>query len=254
MKAIVGFIETKKQEFAELPLFDFLANKNIHPNQRLIFATVLAPLAVGLSDLNKYVLRESSSNSKFQELINKYTYKENYYWHDYLEYLEELGFNQLMSYGDFRLLWGEETKKTRSLCSVLERYAWKASPIQKLVLVEALEGTAKVFFEAALAVVMELQQITQKEYVYFGGGYVGLENYHLLNTPEMLQVLAEIKLTDAERQSSFRISTKCISTVYRSDERAVPTQPNKFLQDCAASILNFCLRSLHDRLPRYLLV
>ncbi|MEG4329950.1 hypothetical protein Q5688_32230, partial [Microcoleus sp. herbarium5] len=106
----------------------------------------------------------------------------------------------------FRLLWGEETKKTRSLCSVIERYAWKASPIQKLVLVEALEGTAQVFFEAALAVVMELQQINKKESVDFGGSYGGLENYHLLNTPEMLQLLAEIKLTDAEYQAALELA------------------------------------------------
>ncbi|MEG4577077.1 hypothetical protein QUA56_31065 [Microcoleus sp. N3A4] len=206
MKEILAFIQSKKQEFAQLPLFDVLENKNIYLKQRLIFAPILAPLAVGLSDLNKYVLRESSSNNKIQELINKYTYKENYYWQDYLEYLEELGFNQSMTYGDFRLLWGEETKKTRSLCSVLERYAGKASPIQKLVLVQVLEGTATVFFEAALAVVMELQEITQKEYIYFGGGDVGLENYHLLNTPEMLQVLAEIKLTNAERQAALELA------------------------------------------------
>jgi hypothetical protein len=126
MKEIMAFIAQKKDEFAKLPLFEFLANKHIHPNQRLIFAPILDPLAVGLSDLNKYVLRESSSNNKIQELINKYTYKENYYWQGYLQHLETLGFNKLMSYGDFRLLWGEETQKTRSLCSVLERYAWKA--------------------------------------------------------------------------------------------------------------------------------
>ena len=77
MQEIVAFIEQKKQEFAKLPLFDFLATKHIHPNQRLIFAPVLDPLAVGLSDLNKYVLRESSSNNKVQELIDKYTYKKN---------------------------------------------------------------------------------------------------------------------------------------------------------------------------------
>ena len=86
MQKIVGFIEEKKQEFAKLPLFEILANKHIHPNQRLIFAPVLDPLAVGLSDLNKYVLRESSSNNKVQELVNKYTYKKNYYWHGYLEH------------------------------------------------------------------------------------------------------------------------------------------------------------------------
>jgi hypothetical protein len=208
MKEIVAFIEHKKQEFVKLPLFEFLTNKSIHPNQRLIFAPVLDPLAVGLSDLNKYVLRDSASNNKVQELINKYTYKENYYWHGYLEYLEELGFNQSMSYGDFRLLWGEETKKTRSLCATLERYAFEASPLQKIVLVEVLEATATVFFEAALEVVMELQKITKKEYVYFGGGYVRLENHHILNTPEMLQLLQEINMTEWEKQQALELADK----------------------------------------------
>ncbi|WP_293128036.1 hypothetical protein [Microcoleus sp. bin38.metabat.b11b12b14.051] len=206
MREIVAFIAQKKQEFAKLPLFEFMANKHIHPNQRLIFAPVLDPLAVGLSDLNKYVLRESSSNNMVQELINKYTYKENYYWQRYLQHLETLGFNNLMSYGDFRLLWGQETQKTRSLCSVLERYAWNASPIQKLVLVEALEATARVFFEAALEVVMELQEIIKKEYVYMGGGYVGLDTHYILDTPEMLQAVTEIELTDAERQAGLELA------------------------------------------------
>ena len=206
MEQILAFIQTKKQEFAKLPLFEFLANKHIHPNQRLIFAPILDALAADLSDLNKYVIRDSSSDNKVQQLINKYTYKENYYWHGYLEHLETLGFNQLMSYGDFRLLWGEETKKTRSLCSTLERYGFQASPVQKLILVEVLEATATVFFEAALAVVMELQQITKQEFVYLGAGYVGLENHHILNTPEMLQVLAEIKLTDSERQAALELA------------------------------------------------
>ncbi|MEG3848727.1 hypothetical protein QT971_29365 [Microcoleus sp. herbarium19] len=206
MLEILAFIETKKLDFAKLPLFELLANKHIHPNQRLIFAPVLAPLAAGLSDLNKYVLRESSSNHKVQELINKYTYKENYYWQRYLEHLETLGFNELMSYGDFRLVWGEETKKTRSLCSTLERYAFEADPVQKLILVEVLEATATVFFEATLQVLMELQQITKQEFVYFGGGYVGLENRYILNTPEMLQLLAEIKLTDSERQTGLELA------------------------------------------------
>ncbi|MEZ2228811.1 MULTISPECIES: hypothetical protein [unclassified Microcoleus] len=208
MKEIVAFIEHKKQEFVKLPLFEFLTNKSIHPNQRLIFAPVLDPLAVGLSDLNKYVLRDYASNNKVQELINKYTYKENYYWHGYLEYLEELGFNQSMSYGDFRLLWGEETKKTRSLCAALERYAFEASPLQKIVLVEVLEATATVFFEAALEVVMELQKITKKEYVYFGGAYVRLENHHILNTPEMLQLLKEIQMTEWEKQQALELAEK----------------------------------------------
>lgn len=145
MKEVIALIKKKKQEFARLPLFDFLANKNIHPRQRLIFSPVLAPLALGLRDLNKYVLRESGSNHPVQESIDKHAYKESRYWHWCLENLEKLGLNQSMSYGDLRLLWGEETKKTQSLCSALERLAFQAPPIQKLVLAEVLEGTATFF-------------------------------------------------------------------------------------------------------------
>ncbi len=206
MKDIVALIENKKQEFARLPLFEFIANKNIHPKQRLIFAPVLVPLAVELSDLNKYVLRESSSNNKVQELINKHTYTESYYWHWCLERLEKFGFNQSMSYGDLQLLWGEETQKTRSLCSALERLAFQAHPLQKLVLAEVLAGTATVFFEAVLQVARELQGIAKKEYVYVGGGYGVLENHRILNMPEMSQVLSEIKITDRERQQALELA------------------------------------------------
>lgn len=208
MKEVIALIKKKNQEFARMPLFDFLAKKNIHPRQRLIFSPVLAPLALGLSELNKYVLRESGSDNPVQELIDKHTYKESYYWHWCLANLEKLGFNQSMSYGDLRLLWGEETKKTRSLCSELERLAFQASPIQKLVLAEVLEGTATVFFDSVLRVATEIQEITQKEYVCLGGGRVHLENHRLLNTPEMQQVLSEIKVDDREWQQALELAEK----------------------------------------------
>ena len=208
MQEVVALTKKKKQEFARLPLFEFLANKKIHPRQRLIFSPILAPLALGLSDLNKYVLRESSSNNKVQEFVNRHTYKEGYYWHWCLENLEKLGFNQSMSYGDLRLLWGEETKKTRSLCSELERLAFQASPIQKLVLAEVLQGTATVFFDSVLRVATEIQEISRKEYVCFDGGCVLLDNHRLLNTPEMQQVLSEIEVDDREWQQALELAEK----------------------------------------------
>jgi hypothetical protein len=208
MKEVIALTKKKKQEFARLPLFEFLANKNIPPKQRLIFAPVLATLALGLSDLNKYVIRESGSNHKVQELINKHTYKEGYYWHWCLENLERLGLNQSMSYGDLRLLWGEETKKTRSLSSALERLAFQASPIQKLMLIEVLEGTATFFFESVLRVAMELQEITKKEYACVGGGCIYLQNHRLLNTLEMRQVLSQIKVNEREWQQALELAEK----------------------------------------------
>lgn len=208
MKEVIALIKKKKQEFARLPLFDFLANKNIHPRQRLIFSPVLAPLALGLRDLNKYVLRESGSNHPVQESIDKHTYKESRYWHWCLENLEKLGLNQSMSYGDLRLLWGEETQKTQSLCSALERLAFQASPIQKLVLAEVLEGTATVFFDAVLRVAIEIQEIPKTEYASFGGGSLHLENHRLLNTPEMLQILSEIRVRDREWHEALELTEK----------------------------------------------
>ena len=35
---------------------------------------------------------------------------------------------------------------------------------------------------------------------------MGLENHHILNTPEILQVLAEIKLTNSERQAALELA------------------------------------------------
>ncbi|MGL5058562.1 MAG: hypothetical protein ACRC62_01175 [Microcoleus sp.] len=206
MKEVIALIQKKKQEFAILPLFGFLSNKNIHPRQRLIFSPTLAPLALGLSDLSKYVLRESGSHNKIQQLINKHTYTEGYYWHWCLENLEKLGFNQSISYGDLRLLWGEETKKTRSIGSALERLAFQASPIEKLVLAEVIEGTAIVFFDAVLLVATELQEITKKEYICVGDDCVNLENHRLLNTLEMQQLLSEIAVSDREWQKALELA------------------------------------------------
>lgn len=206
MKEVIALIAKKKQEFARLPLFEFLANQNIHSRQRLIFSPVLAPLALGLSDLNKYVLRESGSNNPVQELLNKHSYKESYYWHSCLENLEKLGLNQSISYGDLRFLWGEETNKTRSLCSVLERLAFQAPPLQKLVLAEVLEVTAKVFFDAVLRVAMDLQEIPKKERAYLGGSYLRLENHRILNHPETQQVLSESNISDREWQEAFELA------------------------------------------------
>ena len=69
MEEILAFIQTKKQEFAQLPLFEFLANKHIHPNQRLIFAPVLDPLAGGLSDVRIQVKNSSLRAKKYGNVM-----------------------------------------------------------------------------------------------------------------------------------------------------------------------------------------
>ncbi|WP_333418083.1 hypothetical protein [Microcoleus sp. herbarium8] len=63
-----------------------------------------------------------------------------------------------------------------------------------------------IFFEAALAVVMELQEATNKEYVYFEGGYVGWESHQIVNIPEMLQVLTEMEVTYSEGEAALELA------------------------------------------------
>ena len=210
MKEVLALIEQKKQEFAQLPLFEFMQDKSINPRQRLAFAPCLAPFAMNFKDLNKYVFREEPTNNKIQELINKHTYEDDHHWVWFLRDLKQLDFDQSLSFGNaLRFLWGEETNKTRQVCNKLALlYTFQADPIQKLVIIEAIEATGNVAFLETKKVVHELQQITQKKYYYFGDCHFNSETGHAMGTANVEQFIENIKLTNETRKEAFELVEK----------------------------------------------
>jgi hypothetical protein len=206
MKEVLDLIQYKKEEFAQLPLFEYLQDKSISPKQRLAFAPCVSPLVMGFGELCRSVFREEGTNDKLQELINLHTYEEDCHWQWLLEDIQKLGFDKSLTFTDsLRFIWGEETKKTRHVCPRIERYAFQSNPLQRLVAMEVAEAAANVFFSSTEQVIQELKVITKKQYRYFGGHHIDKENQHTIKTDDVVHSFEKIQLTEAQRQHFFNM-------------------------------------------------
>ncbi|KAB8319208.1 iron-containing redox enzyme family protein [Tolypothrix campylonemoides VB511288] len=209
MKEVLALIEKRKQEFAQLPLFQFLQNKSIDPRKRLAWAPCVTPIAMSFEDLLKYDFRKEPTDDPIQELINKHTEEEDNHWMWFLEDLEKLGFDYLMKFSDsMRFYWGEETYKTRQVCHQIALHTFRSEPIVVLAAMEAIEATANVAFALTAQVAQELQQITKQKYRFFGQYHVGVESAHTVLTNDAKQFLESIQLTQEQRAKAFEVVEK----------------------------------------------
>src|SRR5689334_10512837 len=111
MKEVLAFIESQKQEFAQLELFKFLKDKSIDPRQRLAFAPCITPFVMNIWEVNKYFFREEPTNDPIQALINVHSYEDDHHFIWYYEDMEKLGFNKSMKYLDvLKFIWGPQNE------------------------------------------------------------------------------------------------------------------------------------------------
>jgi hypothetical protein len=206
MKEVLALIEQKKQNFAKSGLFEFMRDKSIDPRQRLAFAPCIAHFAMSFGELNKYVLREEPTNDPLQEIVNNHTYEDDHHWLWFLEDLETLGINESLKFSDaLKFIWNEQTKASRFVTYQMFRYAYEASPIAKLVIVEVIEATGSVVLSATTSVAEELRPIAKKELVYFGCSHLAVEKGHTTGAPDVEQSINNIQLTIESRQEAFEI-------------------------------------------------
>jgi len=206
MEKVLALIEKKKQEFAKSGLFEFMRDQSIDPRQRLAFAPCIATFAMSFGEFNKYVFREEPTNDPLQVIVNNHTYEDDHHWLWFLEDLETLGINKAVKFNDaLNFLWNEETKASRWVTHHIFRYAFAASPITKLAILEVIEATGNVFFSTAAPIAQELRTITQKEFLYFGCFHLAVETGHTTGTPEVDQLIKNIQLTEETRQEVFKI-------------------------------------------------
>ncbi|MBV6621526.1 MAG: hypothetical protein KI793_00995 [Rivularia sp. (in: Bacteria)] len=206
MLDILAFIESKKQEFANLPLFEFMQNQNLHPKQRLSFAPCMAHFIMSFSDLNKYVLLEKQPQNKIQSIINQHAYEDEEHWSWYLKDIEKLELNSNINFTQgLRLVWNQETIITRQITYIIAGYSYQAIPEIKLIVLEALESVGHIFFNLSSKVASELRAISHKDYFYFGDAHLRVETGHAMRTSEAEDYVATIKLTHLQRQQAFKI-------------------------------------------------
>ncbi len=206
MEEVLALIKKKKQEFAKSGLFEFMQDKSINPRQRLAFAPCVAPFVMSFGEFNKYVFREEPTNDPIQEIVNKHSYEDDHHWLWFLEDLETLGINRTLKFSDaLHFVWSEETQASRWVTHQIFRYAFGATPIAKLAIMEVIEATGNVFFSTAAPIAEELRTITQKEFLYFGCFHLAVETGHTTGTPEVEQLIENIQLTIESRQEAFEV-------------------------------------------------
>ena len=209
MKDILALIAEKQQIYSQLPFFQFLQDESIHPIKRLAFAPCAAPFIMSFTDLCKYVLRQEPTNDKIQAILNQHTYEDDFHWQWFLEDIEKFGFNCSLQFNDsLRFLWSEETKASRLLTYQLYKYISQSEPIEKLVVLEAIEATSDVLVSATKQVTDKLQLLTNQEYKYFGNCHFDAENNHHAYSDDANKFIETIYISAKTRQTSIDLVEK----------------------------------------------
>ncbi len=212
MKEVLELIEEKKQEFANLPFFEFLQDKSIDPRQRLIWVPCFAHVSMSFAELNKCVLRQEPTDNLVQKVINQHTYEDDSHWIWFLEDIEKLGFNNKFNFVDtIKFFWGEPIQKTRQLpYQLFSLCASFHDPVLRLVIIEAVEGTANVGLALTAIVAQELEKNTGKNYLYLNNNHFNVETSHKISTDDTHILIDNLELTSEQKQTAFEI----VNTVF----------------------------------------
>lgn len=147
MKAVLRAIFRASQRHSALPLYDFMRDDSIPVRGRLSFYPCLTLVVMALDDLSKYVMRDERSSEKYQQLVNAHAWEGDNRWAWYLADLANLGFDQPASTSAvLRSVFSEETRIGRMLGPRLAHLAYGAAPIEKLVIIEAIEAAGGMLF------------------------------------------------------------------------------------------------------------
>ena len=214
MRDVLAFIQQKKREFAALPVFDFMRDARVPPEQRLALAPCMAHYVMTFADVNVYVLRQEPATDRFQELVNIHTYEDASHWPWYVEDLARLGLDREHKLSDvLEFLWGEATVRSRVLSYEMCRLILQGTSLHRLAICECVEETGNVFLGVAAEIGRELRRATDVEYVYYGPHHFGCESGHTMGTPGVEQLLEEIRLTAGE-QAECRALVERVFALY----------------------------------------
>lgn len=207
MKTILANIMQQKKAYAKLPLFQFMRDEEKSAWERVSFYPCMAHFILSFGDLNKFVMRDETSTDPLQKLVNDHSYEDDHHWPWYLEDLAKLGFDRFEKTTDFyRFLWSNETKANRILMYRLTALITRATPTQRMAIIEAIEETGNVLFNQTARIANQLTAETGIEFRYLGDFHLGKETGHAMNSDH--RALAAIQLTEAERVELLEMVTQ----------------------------------------------
>lgn len=196
MKRIFQHIERKSQDFQRRPLFTYLKDEDIDERQRLSFVPVMAHFVMTFADLCRFFLQEPNATNRYQKLVNTHLSEETSHWKWFLADLKTLELNPTMEFTEaLQLIWSEHTRKTRTLAYAICRLSGRLTPLEKLAMILAIEGTARVgLFGAAIPVGAQLEKSTGRRLVFFGGHHLAAEEAHSVESDDVHTSIESIRL------------------------------------------------------------
>lgn len=185
METVLQSIVTRKQQYRQLPLFQFLRDDRHAIAERLAFYPCMAHFILSFGDLNTYVLRREPAPDVHQARVNRHTYEDDHHWPWYLEDYATLGFDRpLCATTLLRHLWSEETRQTRLLMYQLTAMIDRASSVERLAIIEAIEATGEVLFSALLPLAQTLEAQRGVALRYCGNHHFQLESGHSVGSAQ----------------------------------------------------------------------
>jgi hypothetical protein len=204
MKRALAYIERKSAAFARHPMLDYLKNESIPAKQRLVFAPYMAHFVFSFMDINRFVLRDLSSNDQYQHLVNIHTDEDSHHWPWYLNDLKKLQMDKSGTLSELLyFIWSDHGIRSRMLTYDMVGLAKQASPICKVILVEVIEKTGSVFLAQTAEVSRQLSN--QPDYLYFGQHHLDCETGHHMGTADIERKLEVIELTADELEKGIRL-------------------------------------------------
>lgn len=203
MKQVLVHILRHKKQYAQLPFFDHLRDESLSARQRLAFLPCMAPFILSFGDLNRYVMREEPTTDPFQAMVNAHTYEDDHHWPWYLQDYATLGHDRDRQKPTdmLRFLWSDETAQSRLLAHRLAHLVWGATPVVRLVVIEAIEETGNVLFELTSRLASQLELETGMRLPYCGEFHFNLESGHAMNNDHL--EFSRIELSGEQRADAM---------------------------------------------------
>jgi hypothetical protein len=206
MRHVFGHIARKSAEFADEPLFVYLRDVNVDPDEKLRFVPWAAHFVMTFADLYHFFLPSEKPRDRYEELANIHLAEEGSHWKWYLADLTNIGMDPNMRFTEaLRFLWGDTTIKTRRLAYEICKLSAGLNSLQRLVMVNAIEATGRVTLEALIPAGIEVGVRSGLHLVYFGNHHLDTERQHTLEDEGVHRSLEEVVLDETTRSESFSI-------------------------------------------------
>ena len=196
MRRILAHITACSERFAEEPMFQYLRDERIDPEQRICFMPMMAHFVFSFMDVNTYIIRNERIDTPYQRLVNIHSYEDATHWPWWVSDMKRAGLDKTCAFTDAMLFaWSDATRRSRMLTYDFVAIAAKSSPKQLLAIVETVESTGYKFLSTTAEV---CKSIPNNPYLYYGSEHSSVESGHHMGTDDAIDYLEAIELSDEE--------------------------------------------------------